>query len=303
MLDEVLRSADRARLAGLVDADMAILVQPMLQAAWAACCSVPTRCPAASTASSSPLSPADRTDWCPVRSTAGLACWTGAVAFVRFVPPMRRALLCRSSASSLDSHAGPRHTYGGPQDIEWAVDRATARCTCCRHARSRRCRRHPARCSGRARWPSRSRPAVDVGAGPLARPVARRSRHALALTGTSPAGALRRSPVVIAVDGMAAADLAVLGVDVGRRGLLRRFDPRPPARRLRAAWRVGRLRSALPELAVDLVERIDGDLAAVPALDGLGNHELLALLATASAELVSLHGHEALRRSAHPGPP
>ena len=42
-LDDVMRSADRARLAGLVDADMAILVQPMLQARGAACCSVPIR--------------------------------------------------------------------------------------------------------------------------------------------------------------------------------------------------------------------------------------------------------------------
>ena len=72
---------------------------------------------------------------------------------------------------------------------------------------------------------------------------------------------------MIAVDGVAAADLAVLGVDTAASGLLRRLDPRPPARRLRAAWRVGRLRSALPDLATDLVERIDDDLAAVPALD------------------------------------
>ena len=70
---------------------------------------------------------------------------------------------------------------------------------------------------------------------------------------------------MIAVDGFAAADLALLGVDTPRRGLLRRFDPRPPARRLRAAWRVGRLRAALPALATDLVDQVDADLAAVPS--------------------------------------
>ena len=32
----------------------------------------------------------------------------------------------------------------------------------------------------------------------------------------------------------------------------------------------------------------------MPALDGLGNHELLALLRNGQQSLVSLHGHEAL---------
>ena len=79
-----------------------------------------------------------------------------------------------------------------------------------------------------------------------------------------------------------------------RGGLLRRLDPRPPARRLRAAWRVGRLRSALPALALDVVDRVDGDLAAVPSLDVLDDEQLLAVLRNGQRMLVSLHGHEIL---------
>ena len=119
-------------------------------------------------------------------------------------------------------------------------------------------------------------------------------RAALRLTGSMPARALDRSPIVVAVDGMAAADLLALGVDPAGGGILRRLDPRPPARRLRAAWRVGRLRSAFVELATDLIGRVDADLSAVPALDELANHELVAILRNGRRTLASLHGHEAI---------
>ena len=59
-----------------------------------------------------------------------------------------------------------------------------------------------------------------------------------------PARALDRSRLVVAVDGMAAADLVTLGADPVDGGLLEPVGSRPPARRLRAAWRVGRLRRA-----------------------------------------------------------
>jgi pyruvate,water dikinase len=119
-------------------------------------------------------------------------------------------------------------------------------------------------------------------------------REALRLAGATPPNVLRRSPLLIAVDGIAAVDLAALGADGRRGGLWRKLDPRPPARRLRAAWRVGRLRSALPELALDLVDRVDAELAAVPALNELDDRDLLAVLRNGRRALVSLHGHEAL---------
>ena len=73
-------------------------------------------------------------------------------------------------------------------------------------------------------------------------------REALRLAGTSSTKALERSPLAVAVDGSAAVDLDLLGVDPAPGGFLRKLDPRPPARRLRAAWRVGRLRASFADL-------------------------------------------------------
>ncbi len=74
----------------------------------------------------------------------------------------------------------------------------------------------------------------------------------------------------------------------------RKLDPRGPARRLGAAWRVGRLRAALPGLATDVLATVDAHLAEVPALEGLTLPELVRLLERAGDELVSLHGYEVL---------
>ena len=290
----MLRSADRARLAGLVDADMAILVQPMLQAAWGGVlfgADPVTGRRDRIVVAAVPGGP-DRLVSGEVDGWTGVLDRRGRLREVRSTDaPQPPASLLRQLAR-LSRRAD--HTYGGPQDVEWAVDAAGEL--------------HLLQARPITTLPPTS--GTVFGPGPVAEsfpdalsmleqdlwldPFRDGLRHALGLAGTTPAGALRRSPVVIAVDGMAAADLGVLGVDARRRGLLRRFDPRPPARRLRAAWRVGRLRSALPDLAVDLVERIDGDLAAVPVLDDLGNDELLALLHNGQRALVSLHGYEAL---------
>ena len=54
------------------------------------------------------------------------------------------------------------------------------------------------------------------------------------------------------------------------------------------------LRSAFVELATDLIGRVDADLSAVPALDELANHELVAILRNGRRTLASLHGHEAI---------
>jgi pyruvate,water dikinase len=79
-----------------------------------------------------------------------------------------------------------------------------------------------------------------------------------------------------------------------RHRVLHRLDPRPPARRLRAAWRTGRLTRALPALARDVVEQVDRDLAAVPRVDELSNAALLAVLDNGRTALRALHGYEAL---------
>jgi phosphohistidine swiveling domain-containing protein len=119
-------------------------------------------------------------------------------------------------------------------------------------------------------------------------------RHALGLLGTSAPGRLKRAPLVVSVGGRPAVDLVLLGADPRRRSVLRRLDPRPSVRRLRAAWRVGRLGVALPDLAHDLIAEIDDDLLAVPALDDLTDAELLRILRNTASALRALHGYEML---------
>jgi rifampicin phosphotransferase len=185
--------------------------------------------------------------------------------------------------------------FGGPQDIEWAIDH-----------------------DGSV-WLLQSRPITTVtgkptgpllGTGPLAEtfpdplspleadlwlaPMREGLEHALRLTGTVSARALRRSPVARQIDGWAVADLEALGSVPPRHRILRKIDPRPGARKLRAAWRVGRLARALPAIARDVVAQVDDDLLDVPRLDDLSNAALLAVLDNGRTALRALHGYEAL---------
>ena len=170
--------------------------------------------------------------------------------------------------------------FGGPQDVEWAFGP-----------------------DGRL-WLLQSRPVTAVtataargpvlGPGPVAEtfpeplspleadlwvePLRAGLRAALALAGTTPKRRLAASAIVTTVGGRVAADLDLLGEGEDNTSVLRRLDPRPPIRRLIAAWRVGRLRAALPALASDLVARVDDDLLAVGAVGDLPDAELLGLL-------------------------
>ena len=118
--------------------------------------------------------------------------------------------------------------------------------------------------------------------------------EALTIVGTSSSRRLRESPIVVTVGGRVAADLDLLGVTRRRRALLSHLDPRPPARRLKAAWRVGRLKVALPALADDLVVDVDADLRSLPDMGALAPGELLRLLRRSHRTLVALHGYEVL---------
>ncbi|HYZ98330.1 MAG TPA: PEP/pyruvate-binding domain-containing protein [Acidimicrobiales bacterium] len=185
--------------------------------------------------------------------------------------------------------------FGGPQDIEWAVN------------------------GDATLWLLQSRPITTptgrptgpvLGAGPLAEtfpeplspleadlwlaPLREGLEQALLLTGAASTQELRRSPVARQVDGWAVADLEALGTVPRRHRILRKIDPRPGARRLRAAWRVGRLARALPAIARDVITQVDGDLLDVPPLDELGNAALLAVLDNGRTALRALHGYEAL---------
>jgi len=185
--------------------------------------------------------------------------------------------------------------FGGPQDIEWAID------------------------DEGVVWLLQSRPITTVtgkptgpvlGTGPLAEtfpdplspleadlwlaPMREGLEHALGLTGTVSARALRRSPVARQIDGWAVADLERLGSVPHRHRILRKIDPRPGAQKLRAAWRVGRLARALPAIGRDVIAQVDGDLLDVPRLDDLSNAALLAVLDNGRIALRALHGYEAL---------
>ena len=79
-----------------------------------------------------------------------------------------------------------------------------------------------------------------------------------------------------------------------RRSIGHKLNPVPALGRLRGAWRVGRLRAALPRLSEDLLDRVDADLEAVPALHELTSRQLIALLHRGRTILRALHAHEIL---------
>src|ERR687891_920857 len=292
-VDEVLASARTGLAAG---APMAVLVQPQLTPRWGGV-----------------LFGADpvtgRTDRLlvsaceggPERLVSGLdAGWTA------LLTPRGRRLETEApdAAPALPASALRRlarlakraaTAFGGPQDIEWAIDR-----------------------DGTV-WLLQSRPITTptgkptgpvLGGGPLAEtfpeplspleadlwlaPLREGLEQALLLTGAASTRELRRSPVARQVDGWAVADLEALGTVPRRHRILRKIDPRPGARRLRAAWRVGRLARALPAIARDVITQVDGDLLDVPPLDELGNAALLAVLDNGRTALRALHGYEAL---------
>jgi pyruvate,water dikinase len=184
---------------------------------------------------------------------------------------------------------------GRPQDIEWAIDEGGT----VRLLQSRPITTLHGPVSGPLYGPG---PLAETFPDPLApleedlwlEPLRDGLRHALGLLGSAPAVRLRRAPLVISVGGRPAVDLVLLGSDPRRRSFLRTVDPRPGVRRLGAAWRVGRLGAALPDLAHDLIDDIDADLGAVPELTELTDGELVRILRNAMPALRALHGYEML---------
>jgi phosphohistidine swiveling domain-containing protein len=224
----------------------------------------------------------------------------------------RRTVLTRSGrAVEADGDEGPvlgrrhRHelvelagrvaqVFGGPQDVEWAID------------------------SGRLVL-LQSRPITTVvergegpvlGPGPVAEtfphpltaleidlwvsPLRAATVETLLVTGSTTRSRVARSPVVTVVDRQVVVDLELTGVVRTGNRALRAVDPRPAVRRLAAAWRVGRLRGAFADLARHVTSGVDAELGSLPALDLLTDDELLRLLDNAAVYLRSLHGHEML---------
>jgi pyruvate,water dikinase len=106
--------------------------------------------------------------------------------------------------------------------------------------------------------------------------------------------AVTASEVVVCVDGHVAIDLRLAGEIRPKQRMVNKLNPVPAVRNLRGAWRVGRLRSALPRLSEHLLDRTDADLEAVPSLTDLTSRQLLALLHRGRDILRALHAHEIL---------
>ena len=298
-VEAVLASAERARAAGLVDADMAD----------ARAADARRRLGRRAVRRRSRHRPARpprrrrrrrraRRSSCPARSTAGPACSTGAAAFARSAPADgHRPPAGRGCCAGWPGwRRTPPRTYGGPQDIEWAVDgdgdAAPAPGPPDHDAAADARHRVRARPGGRVL----PRPAGAARAGPLARPAARRpARGAAAHRHVARQDASSRSPLVVAVDGMAAADLGALGAR--RRAGGDAAPPRPAPAGSPSARRVaGRPPAPRPPRAGRPTSSTGSTPTCWPcrALDELGNHELLAVLRNGRRTLVSLHGHEAL---------
>ncbi|MCZ2819748.1 PEP-utilizing enzyme [Modestobacter sp. VKM Ac-2977] len=186
--------------------------------------------------------------------------------------------------------------FGGPQDVEWGYGD---------DGRLRLLQSRPVTAEPRGRptgpvlgpgpvaetFPEPLQPLeVDLWVDPLREALGR----ALVLAGTATASAVDASPLVPVLDGRVAVDLDLLEPRHGSPGLRERLDPRPRLRRLHASWRVGRLRSALPALARDVVDAADAALVDVPALADLDDRQLVALLHRLRPALVSVHAHELL---------
>ncbi len=292
-VDDVLASARSGLITG---APMAVLVQPQLSPRWGGVLF-----------GADPIS--GRTDRLllsaceggPDRLVSGLDDgWTATLSprgRVVGAEPAGRALGIPSRALRTLARLAKRAAaaFGGPQDIEWAIDDdGTVWLLQCRPITT---------ATGKPTGPV-------LGTGPLAEtfpdpltpleadlwlaPMREGLEHALGLTGTVSARALRRSPVARQIDGRAVADLEALGSVPPRHRILRKIDPRPGARKLRAAWRVGRLARALPAIGRDVVAQVDGDLLDVPLLGDLSNAALLAVLDNGRSALRALHGYEAL---------
>ncbi|MGK5532208.1 PEP/pyruvate-binding domain-containing protein [Streptomyces sp. URMC 129] len=191
-----------------------------------------------------------------------------------------------------------RQVFGRPQDMEFGFDEHTDRLWLFQSRPITAMAPRPAR---RARL---------LGPGPVAEtlpgllrpleedlwvvPMAHGLATALDLGGTAARHTLRTVPVVSTVAGRAVADLELLGMVPPRHRRLALLNPLPPARRLAAAWRVGRLRSSLPHLATSLQADVDRQLSEAPPPAELTPAGLTAALRWSRSVLVALHAQEAL---------
>jgi phosphohistidine swiveling domain-containing protein len=186
--------------------------------------------------------------------------------------------------------------FGGPQDVEWAIGTDGTLWLLQSRPVTTEVRGRP---QGPVYGPG---PVAETFPGPLTEleqdmwvpPLREAVAEAVLLAGAATRKELEASQVVVAIAGHVAIDLRLAGEIPPRHPTASKLNPVASARRLRAAWRVGRLRSALPQLAENLLDRADHDLEAVPALGELTSRQLLALVRRSGTILRALHAHEIL---------
>lgn len=119
--------------------------------------------------------------------------------------------------------------------------------------------------------------------------------EALILAGAATRESIEGRQIVVAPGGRVAVDLELTGEVVQRkRSILRLLDLRPGIANVRSAWRVGRLRAALPGIAMDVIDRTDTELRGVVDVSTLTDRQIVALIERTQRALVSLHAHEIL---------
>jgi pyruvate,water dikinase len=186
--------------------------------------------------------------------------------------------------------------FGGPQDVEWAITEDGTVVLLQSRPVTTETRGVP---SGPVYGPG---PVAETFPEPLTElehdlwvpPLREAVRQAVLLAGAASPAEVAASEVVVAVRGHVGIDLQLTGDLVAPISIWRRLSPFPAARRLRGAWRVGRLRTALPALAGHILDRTDADLESVPELAALTNRQLTALLRRSQDVLRALHAHEIL---------
>jgi pyruvate,water dikinase len=204
-------------------------------------------------------------------------------------------LVSRALGKELAAVAGKAaRSFGGPQDVEWGV--VEGRLTV---FQVRPVTAVGVDADGPLLGPG---PVAETFPDPLsplelelwADPMRDALAEVVVLLGSRSRRQVERSPVLVALDGRVAVDLDLLDLSGTKPGKLAKLDPRPGFRKLRAAWRVGRLKAALPALATDLLADVDERLAAVGPLEELSERELLSVLRHTREALTAVYGYEML---------